>query len=133
MKTKKKKPIYVHKCDWCNRELILNGKDSDSYVVTAEYKYFCIIQTPGKPAERDCMKNYLEDIKKKNEYPIKKELEKKEEEQKEKEEEKEKRLEARPRVLAKLEELNKFLKEKQFKNRIKDNQRFGTSPTKNPT
>ena len=116
MKTKKKL-IYSHKCDWCNRELILNGKDSDSYVVTAEFKYFCIIQIPGKPAERDCMKNYLEDLKKKNEYPIKKELEKKEEEQKEKEEEKEKRLEARPRVLAKLEELNKFFKERQFKNR----------------
>ena len=124
MKTKKKQ-IYSHKCDWCNRELILNGKDSDSYVVTAEYKYFCIIQTPGKPAERDCMKNYLEDLKKKNEYPIKKKLE-------EKKEQEEKRLEARPRVLAKLAELNKFLKEKQFKNRIKDNQRFGTSPTKNP-
>ena len=132
MKTKKKL-IYSHKCDWCNRELILNGKDSDSYVVTAEFKYFCIIQTPGKPAERDCMKNYLEDLKKKNEYPIKKELEKKEEEQKEKEEEKEKRLEERPRVLAKLAAYQKELKEKQFKNRIKDNQRFGTSPTKNPT
>ena len=132
MKTKKKL-IYSHKCDWCNRELILNGKDSDSYVVTAEFKYFCIIQTPGKPAERDCMKNYLEDIKKKNEYSIKKKLEKKEEEQKEKEEEKEKRLEAKPRVLAKLAQLQKELKEKQFKNRIKDNQRFGTLPTKNPT
>ena len=129
----KKKQIFSHKCDYCNRELILNGKDSDSYVVTAEYKYFCIIQTPGKPAERDCMKNYLEINKKKNEYTFKKKLEKKEEEQKEKEEEKEKRLEARPRVLAKLEELNKFLKEKQFKNRIKDNQRFGTLPTKNPS
>ena len=116
MKTKKKL-IFSHKCDWCNRELILNGKDSDSYVVTAEHKYFCIIQTPGKPAERDCMKNYLEDLKKKNEYPIKKELEKKEEEQKEEKEKEEKRLEARPRVLAKLAELNKFLKEKQFKNR----------------
>ena len=127
----KKKQIFSHKCDYCNRELILNGKDSDSYVVTAEYKYFCIIQTPGKPAERDCMKNYLEINKKKNEYTFKKKLEKKEEEQKE--EEKEKRLEARPRVLAKLEELNKFLKEKQFKNRIKDNQRFGTLPTKNPS
>ena len=129
----KKKQIFSHKCDYCNRELILNGKDSDSYVVTAEYKYFCIIQTPGKPAERDCMKNYLEINKKKNEYTFKKKLEKKEEKQKEKEEEKEKRLEARPRVLAKLEELNKFLKEKQFKNRIKDNQRFGTLPTKNPS
>ena len=132
MKTKKKQ-IYSHKCDYCNRELILNGKDSDSYVVTAEFKYFCIIQTPGKPAERDCMKNYLEDIKKKNEYPIKKRLEEKEEQEEKEEEEKEKRLEAKPRVLAKLAELNKFLKEKQFKNRIKDNQRFGTSPTKNPT
>ena len=68
----KKKLIFSHKCDYCHRELILNGKDSDSYVVTAGYKFFCIIQTPGKPAERDCMKNYLEDKKKKNEYPIKK-------------------------------------------------------------
>ena len=116
MKTKKKL-IYSHKCDWCNRELILNGKDSDSYVVTAEFKYFCIIQTPGKPAERDCMKNYLEDIKKKNEYPIKKELEKKEEEQKEKEEEKEKRLEARPRVMSKLDALLQEFKQRRFKNR----------------
>ena len=106
----KKKRIYVHKCDWCNRELILNGKDSDSYVINAEYKYFCIIQISGKPADRDCMKNYLEEIKKKNEYHIKKKLE----EEKEKEE---KRLEVRPRVLTKLAELNKFLKEKQFKNR----------------
>ena len=116
MKTKNKL-IYSHKCDWCNRELVLNGKDSDSYVVTAELKYFCIIQTPGKPAERDCMKNYLEDIKKKNEYSIKKKLEKKEEEQKEKEEEKEKRLEARPRVLPKLDALLQEFKQRQFKNR----------------
>ena len=113
----KKKLIFSHKCDYCHRELILNGKDSDSYVVTAGYKYFCIIQTPGKPAERDCMKNYLEEIKKKNEYPIKKKLEKKEEQEEEEKEKEEKRLEAKPRVLAKLAELNKFLKEKQFKNR----------------
>ena len=116
MKTKKKQ-IYSHKCDWCNRELILNGKDSDSYVITAEFKYFCIIQTPGKLAERDCMKNYLENKKKKNEHTFKKRLEEKEEQEEKKEQEKEKRLEARPRVLAKLAELNKFLKEKQFKNR----------------
>ena len=117
MKTKKKKPIYVHKCDYCNRELTLNGPDYDTYVINAEHKYFCIIQTPGKAAERDCLKNYLEDKKKKNEYTIKKRLEKKEEEQKEKEEEKEKRLEAKPRVLAKLAQLQKELKEKSFKNR----------------
>ena len=113
----KKKQIFSHKCDWCNQELILNGTDSDSYVVTAEYKYFCIIQTPGKPAERDCMKNYLENNKKKNEYTFKKRLEEEEKQEEKEEEQKEKRLEARPRVLAKLAELNKFLKEKQFKNR----------------
>ena len=115
--TMKKKRIFVHKCDWCNRELILNGKDSDSYVVTAGFKYFCIIQTPGKPAERDCMKNYLEDKKKKNEYPIKKKLEEKKEQEEEEKEKEEKRLEARPRVLARLAQLQKELKEKQFKNR----------------
>ena len=118
MKTKrKKKNIYVHKCDYCNRELTLNGPDYDTYVINAEHKYFCIIQTPGKAAERYCLKNYLENKKKKYEYTIKKRLEKKEEEQKEKEEEKEKRLEAKPRVLAKLAELQKELKEKSFKNR----------------
>jgi hypothetical protein len=113
----KKKLIYSHKCDWCNRELILNGKDSDSYIVTAEFQYFCIIQTPGKPAERDCFKNYLENKKNKYEYTFKKRLEEKEEQEEKKEEEKEKKLEAKPRVLAKLAGLNKFLKEKQFKNR----------------
>ena len=117
MKTKKKL-IYSHKCDWCNRELILNGKDSDSYVVTAEYKYFCIIQTPGKPAERDCMKNYLEDIKKKNEYPIKKELEKKEKEQKEKEE-KETRLASAPRMIKLADNFLTELKQREFNKRSK--------------
>ena len=115
--TMKKKRIFVHKCDWCNQELILNGKDSDSYVINGEFKYFCIIQTRGKPAERDCLKNYLEVIKKKNEYPIKKKLEEKKEQEEKEEEKKEKRLEAKPRVLAKLNEVNKFFKERQFKNR----------------
>ena len=117
----KKKNIFVHKCDYCNRELTLNGPDYDPYVINAEHKYFCIIQTPGKVAERDCLKNYLEDKKKKNEYTIKKRLDKKEEKQKEKkeeeEQEKEKRLEARPRVLAKLNALAQDFKQRQFKNR----------------
>jgi hypothetical protein len=113
MKTKKKL-ILSRKCNWCNRELILNGKDSDSYVINAEYKYFCIIQDPGKPAERDCMKNYLED---KNEYPIKKKLEEKKEQEEKEKEKKETRLEAKPRVLSKLADLDKFFKERQFKNR----------------
>ena len=112
----KKKLIYAKRCDYCKREITLNGRESDSYVVTAELKTFCLIQTPGKPAERDCMADYLNNIKQKlHEHTFKKELEKKEKEEEEKE--KEKKLEAKPRVLAKLAELDKFLKEKQFKNR----------------
>ena len=111
----KKNLIYAKRCDYCKREITLNGRESDSYVVTAELKTFCLIQTPGKPAERDCMKNYLNDLNSK---------------QKKYKEEKKIIL---PRVLAKLDSLQKEFKQRQFKNRIKDNQRFGTSPTKNPT
>ena len=114
----KKSTVYSHKCDWCNRELILNGPDSDSYVVTAAYQYFCIIQTPGKPAERDCMADYLNSI---NEKIIKKaqNLEIKERPEKEKEKlEKEKRLLEKPRVLAKLAAYQKELKDKEFQRRL---------------
>ena len=101
----KKNLIYAKRCDYCKREITLNGKESDSYVVTAELKTFCLIQTPGKPAERDCMKNYLNDLNSK---------------QKKYKEEKKIIL---PRVLAKLEALSQEFKQRQFKNRIKDNQR----------
>ena len=49
--------------------------------------------------------------------PLKKKLEEKKEQEEKEEEKKEKRLEAKPRVLAKLNEVNKFFKERQFKNR----------------
>ena len=114
----KKKLIFARKCDWCKREITLNGKDSDSYVVTAEWKYFCLIQTPGKPAERDCMADYLNNIKQKlHEHTFKKELEK-ETEQKEKEEEKEKKIKSMPRVLAKLDAFQKVLKDREWKERL---------------
>ena len=114
----KKKLIFARKCDWCNREITLNGKDSDSYVVTAELKYFCLIQTPGKPAERDCMADYLNNTKQKHyEHTFKKELEKKEKEQKEKEE-KEKKIKSMPRVLAKLDAFQKVLKDREWKERL---------------
>ena len=61
----KKKLIYAKRCDYCKREITLNGRESDSYVVTGELKTFCLIQTSGKPAERDCMADYLNNIKQK--------------------------------------------------------------------
>ena len=78
----KKKLIYAKRCDYCKREITLNSKESDSYVVTAELKTFCLIQTSGKPAERDCMADYLNNIKQKlHGHTFKKELEKKEKEE----------------------------------------------------
>jgi len=61
----KQKTIISNQCDWCKTNLILNGKDSDTYVVNAERKIFCIIHTPGKEPEKDCMSEYIEDYKKK--------------------------------------------------------------------
>mgnify|MGYP003153098642 CR=1 FL=1 len=61
----KQKTIFSKQCDWCKTNLILNGKDSDTYVVNAERKIFCIIHTPGKEPEKDCMSEYIEDYKKK--------------------------------------------------------------------
>ena len=114
----KKKLIFARKCDWCKSEIILNGPDSDGYVVTAAWKYFCIEQRPGQPAERDCMADYLNNIKQKlHEHTFKKELEK-EKEQKEKEEEKEKKVKSMPRVLAKLDAFQKELKDREWKRRL---------------
>ena len=101
MKRIKLRYIFAHKCDWCNREIILNGQNSDPYVVNAERKYFCIEQTPGKPAERDCMQDYLNHNKGVGDDKISRKEKFKEE--KKEEEEKEKKIAAIPRVLAKAE------------------------------
>ena len=115
---KRKKTIFARKCDFCKSEIILNGPDSDSFVATAEYKYFCMKQTPGQPAEKDCMADYLNNIKKKlYEYTIKKELEKKEKEEK-KQKEKEEKIKSMPRVLAKLDALKKEFKDREWKERL---------------
>ena len=113
----KKKLIYAKRCDYCKREITLNGKESDSYVVTPEHRIFCIIQTPGKPAERDCMADYLNNIKQKlHEHTFKKELEKKE---KEKEEEKQKRLASAPRMTKLANDFLAELKQREFNKRSK--------------
>ena len=112
----KKNLIYAKRCDYCKREITLNGKESDSYVVTAELKTFCLIQTPGEPAERDCMADYLNNIKQKlHEHTFKKELEKKEKE----EEEKQKRLASSPRMTKLANDILAELKQREFNRRSK--------------
>ena len=55
----KQKSIFAKKCDWCKTELILNGKESDTYVINAERKLFCLKIIKGKQSEKDCMSEYL--------------------------------------------------------------------------
>ena len=114
----KKKLIYAKRCDYCKREITLNGRESDSYVVTAELKTFCLIQTSGKPAERDCMADYLNNIKQKlHEHTFKKELEKKDKEKEE--EEKQKRLASAPRMTKLADDFLAELKQREFNKRSK--------------
>ena len=110
----KQKRVFARQCDWCKKEIILNGPDKDPFVITADWKYFCIIQRPGKPAIRDCMADYLNNIKRKsNELSFKQELE-----QEKRQEEKEKKMKSMPRVLAKLDALQKEFKDREWKERL---------------
>ena len=110
----KHKRVFARQCDWCKSEIILNGPDKDPFVITAEWKYFCIEQTPGKPAIKDCMADYLNNIKRKShELSIKKKLEKEK-----RQEEKEKKVKSMPRVLAKLDALQKEFKDREWKRRL---------------
>ena len=52
MRRKKPKLITEFKCDHC-------GDTTPHFVTTAKYQHFCLIQTPGYPADKDCMSDYL--------------------------------------------------------------------------
>ena len=108
------KPIKVRECFHCKADIHIK---TDPFVINGTGQIFCHRQITGYEPTKDCMSDYLKNKKDKYELPIKKKLEEKERQEETKEEKEEKRLEARPRVLAKLAELNKFLKEKQIKNR----------------
>ena len=71
----KQRSIFAKKCNWCKTELILNGKESDSYVINAERKIFCKIHTPGKEPIKDCMDEYIKYLKIKSSFIAKPKIE----------------------------------------------------------
>ena len=113
MRRKRHKPIFVRKCDYCGTQLQLNEPNSDSYVVTAEHKYFCKIHHVGEEPIKDCLEDYIRS--KKNAKTLQ---EKKESslwtQQKVgfQNEEKEKVLTDRKTAIRKLDELKQFLTKK---------------------
>ena len=122
MRRKRHRPIFVRKCDYCGTQLQLNEPNSDSYVVTAEHKYFCKIHHVGEEPIKDCLEDYIRS--KSNAETLRK----KEKEQRrlqsncEKQpEEIKKEKEIRLKNLQKLEAYQKELKLKQWQKR-KENQ-----------
>ncbi len=113
MRRKRHRPIFVRKCDYCGAQLQLNEPNSDSYVVTAEHKYFCKIHHVGEEPIKDCLEDYIRS--KKNAKTLQ---EKKESslwtQQKVgfQNEEKEKVLTDRKTAIRKLDELKQFLNKK---------------------
>jgi hypothetical protein len=101
----KQKTIFASKCDWCKTELILNGKEADSYVVNAEHKRFCKIHIPGKEPEKDCMDEYIKDKKSKTPIIAKPKIKEF------------KKLANRNTAIKKLDELKQFLNNRKSYNR----------------
>ena len=52
MRKRKPKMVTQFKCDHC-------GTTTSSFVTTHKYQHFCRIQTPGFPADKDCMADYF--------------------------------------------------------------------------
>jgi len=52
MRKRKPKLVTEVRCDHC-KEM------TSSFVTTLKYQHFCRIQTPGFPADKDCMSEYF--------------------------------------------------------------------------
>ena len=104
MRRKRHRPIFVRKCDYCGTQLQLNEPNSDSYVVTAEHKYFCKIHHVGEEPIKDCLEDYIKS---------KKNVQEKEKSKKSKKDQEEKKvLTDRQTAIKKLDELKQFLSKK---------------------
>ena len=112
MRRKRHRPIFVRKCDYCGTQLQLNEPNSDSYVVTAEHKYFCKIHHVGEEPIKDCLEDYIRS--KKNVRT--KQIQEKSKSQKDEKSQEEKKV-LKLRNIAKLEAYQKELKLKQWRQR----------------
>lgn len=113
-KASKRKAIFTFKCCFCDEQLDSN----DTFVVTAEYKHFCIIINPGHPPIKDCWSDYRNKIKQNQIVRIQQHID---QEIKNKEEaiiQKEKRLKEIPIMEKNLQSLKQYLKDKKNEKRL---------------
>ena len=112
MRRKKHRPIFVRNCDYCGTQLQTNEPNSDSYVITAEHKIFCKIHYVGEEPIKDCLEDYIRSKKNVRTKQIQ-EKSKSQKDEKSQEEKKEIRL----KNLAKLEDYQKELNLKSWRQR----------------
>jgi len=106
-KRKKRKIIIAPKCDYC-------GQNNESFIVTATQHTFCMEQTPGYPATKDCHTDWLNH----KDTNVQEEKEKGLQPQKEKQsQEKEKVItsEERAAIVAKLNNYKTEMKQRRFR------------------
>ena len=51
--------LRIRECDWCKKDIQVNGKNADPFVINAERKIFCKVHYKGFEPDRDCMQDYL--------------------------------------------------------------------------
>jgi len=108
----KRKRILTFKCSFCGTQLDSN----DTFVVTAEYKRFCIKINPGHPPIKDCMEDYRNKIK---EDHVRNERLRQEAALKEKQEQekiRQEKIKAIPALEKKVQEFKQFQKQRRLQN-----------------
>ena len=106
-KRKKRKIIIAPKCDYC-------GQNNESFIITATQHTFCMEQTPGYPATKDCHTDWLNH----KDTNVQEEKEKGLQPQKEKQSQEEKKVissEERSAILAKLNNYKTEMKQRRFR------------------
>ena len=95
--------LRIRECDWCGKDIQVNGKNADPFVINAERKIFCKVHYKGFEPDKDCMQDYLNQNRRVEDDKISRQEKFKKEKEKKEEEEKEKKIAAIPRVLVKAE------------------------------
>lgn len=104
--------LHTFKCSFCGTQLDSN----DTFVVSAEYKHFCIKINPGHPPIKDCMEDYRNKIKQDH---VRNELLRQEAATKEKQEQekiKQEKIKAIPALEKKVQEFKQFQQQRRTQN-----------------
>ncbi len=105
---RKRKIIIAPKCDYC-------GHNNESFIVTATQHTFCMEQTPGYPATKDCHTDWLNHKDTNVQEEKEKGLQPQKKKQLQQEEEKVISAEERAAIVAKLNNYKTEIKQRRFR------------------